>query len=218
MKKRDVPLVLFAIAAVFFLITAVNLVELGGKKVTGKASAVAMLGLTVLGACDQSVNLTQGWNFISLYAIPSSYNVTDVLQPIDGYYDYIQEWDSSTQDFGIWSRFGQKDFTQFNENKSYFVYLNQNKELMVNGECFGNWTIELVPGWEAPNYVYPYDANVSGEVFYNATFSYMQKWNASAQEFLAYSPLAETNPFDKILLSEGYLLRTEGGTIFYVRA
>lgn len=216
MKKRDITFVLFSIAAVFFLITAVNLVELGGKRVTGRVGSVANVGLTILGACDQSVNLTQGWNFISLYAIPNNYSVTAVLQPIDGYYDYLQEWGSTIQDFRIWSRFGQKDFTQFNENKSYFIYLNQDKELLVIGDCFENWTIELVPGWETPDYIYPTESSVSGNVFYNATFSYMQKWNASEQEFLAYSTLAANNPFDKIKPSEGYLIRTEGGSINYV--
>lgn len=217
MKKEGVVFVLFAVAAVFLLITAINFAEIGSRKVTGGATSVATVGLFVLGGCDQQIELVQGWNFISLYAIPDSYNVTDILQPIDGYYDYLQEWGSSIQDFRIWSRFGQKDFTQFNENKSYFIYLNQDKSLTIPGRCFDNWTIVLVSGWETPDYVYPIESTVSGNVFYNATFSYMQKWNASNQDFLAYSPLAADKPFNKIKPSEGYLIRTDGGQIDYTR-
>ena len=88
----------------------------------------------------------------------------------------------------------------------------------MDGDYFGNWTIGLVPGWETPDYVYEFNSSVTGNEFYNATFSYMQKWDSSAQEFLAYSPLSATNPFDKILPSEGYLIRTEGGNVTYVRS
>ncbi len=216
MKKREITFMLFSIAAVFFLITAVNFIESGGRRTSGYASSVATVGLFVLGD-QQTIDLKQGWNFISFYVILDNYSVSSVLQPIDGYYDYIQEWNGDTQDFKIWSRLGQKDFTSFNQNKSYFIYLKQDTSVTLDGDYFGNWTIGLIPGWETPDYVYEFNSSVTGNEFYNATFSYIQKWDNVAQEFLAYSPLAATNPFDKILPSEGYLIRTEGGNVIYVR-
>lgn len=217
MKKKSITAIIsFVIIAVIWFVwlsMIVNNTQLTGR--TG--SSVATVGLVVTPPFDQQINLTKGWNFISFYVIFGDYSITTVLAPIDGYYDYIQEWDGSTQDFKIWSKNGQKDFTKFNQNKSYFVYVNQDVTLNIGGTMFENWTIGLLPGWETPDYIYEYSSNVTNDTIYNVTFSYMQKWNASEQEFLAYSPIAAINPFDKIYPSEGYLIRTEGGSVVYIR-
>ena len=221
MKKGQAIVV---IAAVFILLTWAiwGILVFGEHKVTGRASsAVATIGLTVLGACDQQINLTGGWNFISLYVRPGNYSVESVLSPIVGYYEYLQEWDASTQDFKVWSKYGLKQFTEFNQNKSYFIYLSTSNLLALNGDCFGNWTINISSGWETPDYVYEYPTNITGagvNQFANVTLSYMQKWNASNQDFLAYSPSAAVNPFNSVNASEGYLILTSGGQLVYVRS
>ena len=209
----SIAIILIAITWIFWGVIVFS----GSKNVTGHASSVATVGLVVLGNCNQEVNLSSGWNFISLYAIPSNYTIESVLSSIDGYYDYLQEWDSDNQQFKVWSKYGLKQFTEFNQNKSYFVRLTGSNPLDVNGGCFENLTINLSAGWETPAYIYDYPANVSGNQFKNVTFEYMQKWNASNQEFLAYSPIATSNPFNEILVSEGYFILTQGGQLVYVK-
>lgn len=210
---------IIAIAATLIFVTWIiwGALVFEGHKVTGKATSVATVGFTILGACNQQINLSSGWNFISLYSIPNNYSIERVLNPIDGYYDYLQEWDSSTQDFKIWSKYGLQQFSEFNQNKSYFIHLTSNNSLDINGNCFENLTLNLSVGWETPSYIYNYSANVSGSQFKNITFDYMQKWNSSGQEFLAYSPIAVSNPFSDVQASEGYFILTQGGQLVYVK-
>jgi hypothetical protein len=186
--------------------------------ITGKESDVGIISLFVLPSGNMTLNLSQGWNFISFYAIMNNYSIDKVLAPIDGDYQYLQEWNSTSQDFNIWSAGGVKEFNTLNMNKSYFIFMLQDKTLPFFGDYFENWSIILLNGWETPDYVYEYESNVSGNTFYDASFYYMQKWNVSSQEFLAYSTQAIGNPFDKILSTEGYLIMTDGGVLRYVRA
>lgn len=186
------------------------------SKPTTMASSYGTISLEIL-ADQMELNLTEGWNFVSFFVEPNNYSITGMLTSIDGSYDYIQEWNSSEQDFSVWSKYGQQDFIAFDRNKSYFIYMNQNDTLLLDGRYLGNLTIDIVSGWESPDYIYEYYSNVTGDTFYNATFTYMQKWNSSDQEFLVYSSLQSDNPFDRVEAAEGYLLRTEGGRIVYYR-
>jgi hypothetical protein len=185
--------------------------------ITGKASDVGTISLFVLPPINFTINLSYGWNFISFYAIMNNYSIDKVLEPIAGDYQYLQEWNSTRQDFNIWSTEGVKEFDTLNINKSYFIFMLHDRVLTFDGDYFGNWSIILLNGWETPDYVYDYESNVTGNTFYNATFYYMQKWDTPNQEFLAYSPQAASNPFNKILIAEGYLIRTDGGVLNYVR-
>ena len=189
----------------------------GSQNVTGHASSVAIVGLTILGNCNQQINLTSGWNFISFYSIPSNNSIDSVLSPIAGSYDYLQEWDPISQSFKVWSIYGTKQFTQFNQNMSYFVRITSVTSLDVNGNCFENLTMNLSSGWESPAYIYDYPANISGTSFKNISFTYIQKWNASSQSFLAYSIYALSNPFNSINASEGYFIWTTGGQLVYIK-
>ncbi len=185
--------------------------------ITGKASDVGIISLFILPPANLTLNLSQGWNFISFYAIMNNYSVDKVFAPIAGDYQYLQEWNSTTQDFNIWSADGVKEFDTLNINKSYFIFMLRDRVLTFDGAYFRNWSIILLNGWETPDYVYDYPSNVTGNTFYNATFYYMQKWDTPNQEFWAYSNQSPINPFDKIFPTEGYLIRTDGGVLRYVR-
>jgi hypothetical protein len=185
--------------------------------ITGKASDVGTISLFILPPVNLTLNLYAGWNFISFYAIMNNYSVDKVFEPIAGDYLYLQEWNSTTQDFNIWSADGTREFDTLNINKSYFIFMLHDRVLTFDGDYFRNWSVTLLNGWETPDYVYDYESNVTGNTFYNATFYYMQKWDTPNQDFLIYSTQALTNQFDKINMTEGYLIKTDGGTIRYVR-
>ena len=184
--------------------------------ITGRASDFGTISLFILPP-DTFINLTQGWNFVSFYTNMTNYSVTKVLEPIDGEYLYVQEWNSSSQEFNTYSVSGSKDFTEFDKNKSYFIFMLTDQQLPISGPYFSNLTIPLVNGWETPDYIYEYSTNITNNTFYNATFYYMQKWNVSNQDFLAYSPQAITKPFESIDATEGYFIRTDGGQLVYIR-
>lgn len=186
--------------------------------ITGRTTSTATISFFVLGDMQER-NMTLGWNFVSFNVKTSNYSVESVLNSIDGYYDYVLEWDSDKQEFKTWSRFGSKEFTELNENKSYFIFMNDNnKKISLNGERFGNLTLILKDGWETPDYIYEYDSeNITGDFFKNVTFDYIQKWNETNQEFMVYSKLAGQQPFNKIHVGEGYFILTKGGNLVYIR-
>jgi len=208
-------LIFFSMLSIFFIFYAQPQKTLP-KSITGAAQNGG-LSIIIEGGKCQVINLVQGWNFISIYSKQSNYSISNIFSPITGFYDYLLEWNSSSQEFNAWSSAGAQSFTVLNENKSYFIYMSQAQNLTICGRPYGNKTFNLVYGWESPDYIYEFPSNVTNNTFYGINFSYIQKWNIIAQDFLVYSPSAPTNPFNQISPSEGYFIFTSGGNLIYVR-
>jgi hypothetical protein len=211
--------VVFALAFLNFY-TNINssLVE---HTLAGSAISTGRLTLFIMitNVSNGSVFFAPGWNFVSFYPQLLNYSIESVLAGASGQYEYILEWNGTSQDFNLWSRNGVKDFDEFNKNKSYFIFFTgTNTSLNLSGARFGDYNITLPQGWEAPLWPYEYDASVSGQVFYNASFDYMLTWNRSDQEFMVYSIQSSTPDFNSILAGDGYFIKTEGGKLVYVRA
>ena len=186
----------------------------------GNAIATGRLSLFIILAnvSTGKIFLAPGWNFVSLNPQLLNYSVEYVLTNVSGMYDYILEWNGTSQDFRLWSKNGVKEFNEFNKNKSYFIFFTgTNTSVNLTGSMFGNYNITLEQGWEAPVWPYEYDATVSGNVFYNMSFDYMLTWNRNNQQFMVYSVQSSTPEFNSILTGDGYFIRTEGGEIKYVR-
>jgi len=215
--KRGLIIVLIALAIfiVVFLVTSLR-----EKSITGYAGRYGYLNFTIMPSniTLQAVMLPEGWNFISFNVEPVDKSITSVLAPIEGKYSYLLEWDSENQEFRVWSEEGTKEFTKFNMNKSYFIFLKEDAIMNLSGSRFGNFNLTLLTGWEAPNYPYEYNASVSGNTFYNINFSYMMIWDVASQEFKIYSIYSSNPEFNKISAGEGYFIHTEGGTLEYARA
>lgn len=207
-------LVVLTVFTIVFLVTSFR-----EKSITGYMGRYGYLNFTITAAnvTNQTVIFSEGWNLISFNAEPADKSITNVLAPIDGYYTYILEWNSSSQEFNIWSKTGAKEFTEFNMNKSYFIFLEQAANVDVTGARFGDFDIILLPGWESPNYPYEYNISISGSTFYNINFSYIMRWDIPSQEFKIYSVYSSSPEFTEIPAGEGYFIQTEGGTIEYVR-
>jgi len=210
--------VVFALAFLNFYINInSSLVE---HTLAGSAISTGRLTLFIMitNVSNGSVFFAPGWNFVSLYPQLLNYSIEYVLSGVSGQYEYILEWNGTSQDFNLWSKNGVKEFDEFNKNKSYFIFFTgTNTSLNLSGARFGDYNITLLQGWEAPLWPYEYDASVSGQVFYNVSFDYMLTWNRNDQEFMVYSIQSSTPDFNSILAGDGYFIRTEGGEIIYVR-
>ncbi|MCX8158971.1 MAG: hypothetical protein N3D20_01620 [Candidatus Pacearchaeota archaeon] len=217
MKKSVLFAIIFVMGFVFFMaLFSSNIKQV--IPLTGKTTSTAVVGFFVSGEIQER-NVSKGWNFVSFYVEAGNYSVENVLNSIEGYYDYVLEWDSNNQKFKTWSKFGTREFNELNKNKSYFIFLNSaGKKIILDGEKFGNLTLILRDGWEAPDYIYEYESeNITENTFKNVTFEYIQKWNETKQEFMVYSKLRNEQPFNKIYPGEGYLILTKGGYLVYVR-
>lgn len=153
------------------------------------------------------VPLTQGWSLISLCSEPENASIPWVMSGID--YRFIMRWNLTNQSFDIYSpSASDPPFTVLEYNTSYFVNLNSVADTIdLNGQPAGDLNISLVQGWNGPGF--PYLFNTTIVHYFNGTdHRYMMKWNASAQEFVIYSPRAADNPFERIYVAEGQLINS----------
>lgn len=163
-----------------------------------------------LGNC--TVSVSQGWNFVSLCSQLSDYQVESVFAPINGSYEYILQWDEIGQEFELWSRLGQKDFTDLDPDKSQFIfYQGSTTAFNLSGPDYQALSKSLVQGWEAPIYPFTFESTVTGSQFYSVDFNYMLRWNGVFQEFDIYSPQAQSQGFTTIPPGEGFFIHSDGG-------
>lgn len=214
--KKGLP-VFIGITAILLSLLVFFLIFSHGN-ITGAASGnTASVSLSVE-APGQTMSFVQGWNFISFYLTLNSYDISEILNITSGDYEYILEWNSTSQDFNTWSRQGTKEFSEFNANKSYFLYLNGDRTEPFTGRLYNNITMELLEGWESPDYIYNYEKNITNNIsFYNINFTYMQKWNKTEQDFMVFDLNSLSKPFSSVLAGEGYLILSDGGILNYTR-
>jgi RHS repeat-associated protein len=88
------------------------------------------------GTFDLSLNFTTGWNFFSLPGfIPNtSGNIIDILSPIEGKYDEVLTYDTTTDK---WKHYvGNTKFNQFDKleyGKGYLIYIKEPCTLNLTG-------------------------------------------------------------------------------------
>ena len=123
------------------------------------------------------------------------------------------EWDTSTQEFKIYSpRAEIPQFTEFNDDKSYFIYVTEDTDLIIEGSEPDPETRNLVEGWNSPSY--PYRNTIS--LFTTTTsietnLRYIMKWDNILQLFKIYSPKSvEPSPFSQLSQGEGMFINMYG--------
>jgi hypothetical protein len=209
-KERALAAIgLFAIILVLgFLIYLYSANRVTGNSALGEVRAYVLPGLEI-------IPLYTGWNFVSIYVNLPNYSVENALSSLGTQYEYVLEWNDTSQDFSVWSRKGAKQFTELNPNKSYFVFMGIDKNLTVSGLDYYDLKLSLPSGWDSPIYPYRYPIDISGNKFYNVTFSYILKWDYPGQEFKVYSPESAVPEFNQLLRSEGCFIRSAGGQLIY---
>lgn len=220
MKRGRLVLVFAVTLAILSLIfLSIIMTEIGraiASKLTGEATHAGIVTVYVLES-GELIYLGHGWNLVSFHLNMSNYSVEHVIAPIGDNCKFIQEWDSEEQKFKLWSRRGVREFTEFNFSKSYLIFVDWEENLTIYGEDFGNMTLHLLPGWEAPVYPYRYASNVTGDTFNGLPFHFIMKWDIAEQKFRIYSPKSTNPQFTQILKNEGLMLRSSGGDLIYIK-
>jgi hypothetical protein len=223
--KRGIKYLLCAIL-VYVLILSVYLLSPPAEKTSEKTAnpmtGAAVVEFEVLPVCF--IPLEQGWNLISFCTNLTNKSVESALSQINNSYRYVMEWNASSQSFMIYSPLAHSNpFDKFNENLSYFIYFQEinNTNLYCHGNNFGDLNLSLLLGWNTPTYPYEFAANITKYLStLGGKYKYMMKWDASIQEFMLYSPLAYSNPFETISPGEGQFIGIKdagGAYLFYNR-
>ncbi len=213
--------ILIALVISFFLIAIITKISIPLETPTAATPVITgTVSLNIVAAC--AIDFKPGWNFISFCANETNKNITSVLSPINESIRFVLEWNTSTQEFIIYTpRAANPPFDSFNLSKSYFIYYSdtKNETVNLNGPSFGNVNISLQQGWETPNYPYSITSNISQYLdTISGKYRFLQKWNYTPQEFMIYSALASDNPFYQIDAGEGqFILITDptGADLFY---
>jgi len=173
-------------------------------QITGATSLEGTVSITVLSAC--TIDLFEGWNFISLCAEPPNKSIEKVLEGID--FRYVLQWNETRQEFDVYSpKAASNSFDKFDTNKSYFILLSSSALLNVPGDFFDDMNISMMYGWNPPTYPYLFTTNISKYLeTITGQYRYVMKWNTSGQEFIIYSPKAATPEFTTILQGEGQFI------------
>jgi len=178
------------------------------KKITGQSTSQGTASLTILeSGCN--LHMLNKWNMVGLCANVTNTSIKSVLNPINGSYDYLLEWNETSQQFMVYSsKSSANTFNDFQKNKSYFIYINQPAEnLHIPGNEYGDINLSLAEKWNVPFYPYIFDGNIS---IYLATLSnnydYMMKWSNVDQAFYIFARMSTSHPFDYIYGGEGQMI------------
>lgn len=181
-----------------------------------KAIDTGTIALNVAGS-ECNLKFKTGWNLFSFCSDLDNSDLETVLFPINGKYRYIMRWNTTSQQFDIYSPSSVGDFKQFtilNDNQSYFILMNEDAELNVSGNIPGLEYRNLIRGWTTPSYQYTYSTLIETMIAdIKDDFNFLMKWNLTSQEFEIYSKRAIFKPFDSIYKGEGQFIYMENDTI-----
>lgn len=195
-------------------------IQMQQSPTAANAVTTGMATFTLISSC--SLELKEGWNFISFCADETNKTIASVLSSVSDKIRFVLEWNNTAQNFQVYSpKAASPPFSSFNFNKSYFVYYTNDtlSTISLNGPTYGDLNLTLNQGWETPNYPYSATANITKYLNTMAgSYKFLQKWNYTPQKFAIYSPLSSNNPFYTIAMGEGqFILITNpaGATLMY---
>jgi len=178
------------------------------------ADQEGIVNVNVIAPGNCTLNFKQGWNLFSFCSELQDINLLNILSSIQGRYRYIMKWNTTSQEFDIYSPIAiQKPFTTFDDNESYFIYMYEDKNLNVEGDEAGPEYRNLVTGWSTPSYPYRFTTTISNLISgIIQNFRYLMKWNPTNQEFDIYSKQALIKPFNEINIGEGQFIYVYSNT------
>ena len=160
---------------------------------------------------DCVLSFSEGWNLFSFCSeLNGNEELVTLLSPLEGRYRYVMVWDKVTQVFEIYSPRGNdaQPFDVFDDDKSYFIYMEEPAVLEIDGSESGLESRDLVEGWNSPSYPYRSALFIEDLIgSFRNDFRYLMKWSAVRQEFDIYSlGRSDAQPFIFIDKGEGQFI------------
>ena len=185
------------------------------EKVTG-LSSTGTVSINLMPKCN--IPLRDGYNLISLCANITNSSVLKVLEQINGKYDFVLRLNTTSQIFDVFSPSATTNpFTDFQENESYFIFMNQNATLGIVGTEFGDMNISLSQEFNAPSYPYQFAANVSKYLLPTENALFALFWNETTQTFKIFSPESASQEIEIVRRGNGQFIyfTAASGTLRY---
>ncbi len=160
-----------------------------------------------------TLNLGQGWNFISFPVQPSNTAPATVLAPVIGKVLVVWAWDSQKQQWLLFAPQRQENsLLALESGKGYWIYLTGSASLTVYGTS-GVTTIPLADGWNLVGYNGGDDVAVAtGLSTISTRWSYLWNWEGSTWKAASASTMQLPVPALTSLSSgKAYWIRIKAG-------
>ncbi len=164
---------------------------------------------------DCQLNFNKGWNFFSFCRNLVNNKPSLVFSPIEKKYRYVMKWDSTNQEFELYSPKSSKaPIPDLNDNESYFIYLYDSGGFGVEGNPSLSELRYLVKGWNAPSYQLDFSISIDSLISpIKDKCRYVMKWDSTNQEFELYSPKSSKAPFQSIDMADGLFIYSNDKSI-----
>ncbi|MEA2036975.1 MAG: hypothetical protein U9O94_05670 [Nanoarchaeota archaeon] len=172
-------------------------------------SKVYVTGVDTNESCD--FNLTEGWNLIGIVCTPNNTSIGSMLSPINGSYASIHRYDTQ-EDVDKWKSYNPsmpswvvQDISSISNEKGYWINIDNDTTLNVNGTIALPHKISLVQGWN----LIGYPSNVSASpanAFSSIGGSYSIAWtyNTTEDVYLYYDANLGSGTLNEIVAEKGY--------------
>jgi len=148
-------------------------------------------------------DLVEGWNLISLPLTADNMTVSSVFSSVAGKYDAIYSYDAETHS---WVALDADDTLE--NGVGYFINMTENGTWTYTGMAYTAMNISLEPGLNLVGWV-NCSENISDALSsIEGDYWYVARWNATAQKFEVYNPVAPPafNDFTTMERGEGYFI------------
>ncbi|RLG11041.1 MAG: hypothetical protein DRN64_01980 [Thaumarchaeota archaeon] len=147
--------------------------------------------------------LAKGWNLISLPLTADDMTVSSVFSSVAGKYDALYRYDASTHS---WVALSSDDTLE--NGVGYFIHMTENGTWTYNGSAYTDMNISLQRGLNMIGWL-NCSKNISDALSsIEGDYWYVARWNATAQKFEVYNPVAPPafNDFTTMERGEGYFI------------
>jgi hypothetical protein len=225
MKADKSPSKSLVIILLLVLILSVALLPFGNLKIQNSIlgaviSRVYVKGIEKNNSC--ALNLSKGWNLISIACVPQDTSLESVFNPISSDYTSIHSYDP-TASIDHWKSYNPtmpawvvQDLSSITEKEGYWIKIENDCLLTVNGTILAPNTIDMEEGWNLIGYP-SNSSNSPADAFSTIAGSYSIVWayNTTEDQYLYYSPsfggtLTEISPV------KGYWVNMTGGDTLWI--
>jgi len=172
-------------------------------------SKVFVYGMSINATCN--ISLVEGWNLISTPCLGSNSSLLAVLSPIEGNYISIHAYnESDTKD--PWKSYNPnlptqvvQDLSDISREKGYWINMEANYSLFINGTRIWPAFISLEEGWNLVGYTNNNTKNTTNVLSsISGAYTIIWAYNASDASYVFYNPSLGTGTLTEIKPYWGY--------------
>jgi len=222
-KISDRTLVILTLLVLILFIGLIPVERIVGRPsiIGAMVAKVFVRSLETNNSC--TVNLFAGWNLVGIPCKPNDQSIGSALNSISGNYTSIHTYNAS-EDMDHWKSYNPnmpgwviQDLSVISEKSGYWIKIDDDSVLNVNGTITSPNSIELVQGWNLIGYPSS-TTKIPSDAFSTISGSYSIVWtyNTSQDAYLYYSPTFGTNTLTSIDTNRGYWINMTGGDDLWI--